>query len=169
MTDVRSLSDIALYHNDTEKSLRLFFSRSNPQLIVRFPNYLPIEIERELKERLTETEMRSILVIIARVDAALCKDYAVRCKLKKPDNVSIAFRKSYAIRKKRPRLEEDILDVWAQNVDPPTRRIISGLRGILNFRHWLAHGRYWNPGQKYGYEDAYLLADSILTGFQLYD
>jgi hypothetical protein len=47
--------------------------------------------------------------------------------------------------------------------------MIGALRGALNFRHWIAHGRYWEPklGRAYGFADIYNLAKGIVAGFPL--
>lgn len=168
MADLVSLIAIADYHVDAEASLRLYFSRRNPEYVGRFATYLPSEVNSELAERMSETDKRSTLVVLARIEAAFQKDYTERCRLKMSDNVSIAFRKIHKNRRGRARLNEDILDVWYQNVDPSSRRVISELRGMLNFRHWLAHGRYWHAGAKYSFRDAYFLAEIVLTKFPLY-
>lgn len=168
MPNLVSLLDIASYQADAEGGLRLYFSGNNPEYAKRFIAYLPSELDAELAERMSETDMRSTLVVLARIEAALRKDYIERCKLKKADNISIAFRKIHKKKGRSVRLDEDILDVWYQNVDPSSRKIISTLRGMLKFRHWLAHGRYWNPGSKYNFRDAYLLADVVLIDLPLY-
>jgi len=39
------------------------------------------------------------------------------------------------------------------------RPLISELRSVFKFRHWLAHGRFWQIGRKYDFQTLYLLAD----------
>ncbi|WP_376985193.1 hypothetical protein [Bosea sp. R86505] len=129
--------------------------------------YLAKEVTAELAERLTETDMRSSLVALARIEAALRQDYEVRCKSKMSDDVSIKFRKIHKKRGRKARLDEDILAVWTEHVDQSSRAIISKLRGMLKFRHWLAHGRYWNHGTKYDFQDIYILADAIVSDLPL--
>lgn len=168
MPDLVSLVDIADYHTDAGASLRLYFSTINPEYTQRFTTYLPSEVNAELAQRMSETDLRSTLVVLARIEAALRKDYIERgSKLKLSDDISLAFRKIYKRKGRRANLNDDILDVWYQNLDPSSRSFISTLRGMLNFRHWLAHGRYWNPGAKYDFRDAYLLADIVLTSLPL--
>ena len=169
MPDPASLADIADYHIDAEAGLKLCFSPANPEYASRFIAHLPSEISAELAERLSETEMRSALVTVSRVEAALRNDFIQRCRLKMPDDISITFRKIHKKRGVRIRLDEDILDVWYQNVDPPSRNVISTLRGMLKYRHWLAHGRWWNAGRKYSFQDVYSLAEAIFTDLPLCD
>ena len=49
-------------------------------------------------------------------------------------------------------------------------KLIGDLRGAFRFRHWLAHGRYWNPklGQKYDFVSVYSLAANVLGDFPLF-
>ena len=167
MPELQSLVDIADYHADAGHGLRLCFSRINPAYEERFTTYFPSEVDAELAERMSETDMRSALVLVARIEAALRRDYIERCRLKMADDVSIAFRKIHKKRGQRVRLDEDILDVWYQNVDPPGRKVVSTLRGLLKYRHWLAHGRYWDAGEQYSFQDSYVLAEAILTDLPL--
>jgi hypothetical protein len=161
------LVDIAAYHRDAESSLRLYFTPINPDFVVRFASDRQSEVDMELADRLGETDMRSALAVMARVEAALRVDYGQRCEMKKPDPVSRAFRKLFKSRGKKVRLEDEILEVWRQS-DPSTRPLIRELRSAFHFRHWLAHGRYWQVGNKYDFETLYLLADGVLASFPLY-
>lgn len=169
MSNPTSLVDIAEYHTDVETSLRLYFSTKNPNYLTRFTAYLPSELVAELTERVSETDMRSALVVLARIEAAFRKDYIGRCNLKLSDDVSISFRKIHKKRGIKARLDEDILETWRQNINKYDGKIISNLRGMLKFRHWLAHGRYWNFGTKYSFQDVYSLGHVVLTNFPLLD
>jgi hypothetical protein len=162
-----SLVDLAGYHRDAESSLRLYFTPVNPDFTVRFASDRPSEVEAKLADRLSETDMRFALAIMARVEAAFRIDYQQRCEKKKPDPISIAFRALSKARGRNVRLEDDIWEVWRQS-HPSTRPLISQLRSVFKFRHWLAHGRYWQVGSKYDFQTLYLLADGVLATFPLY-
>jgi hypothetical protein len=167
MPDLISLVDIANYHNDVASSLQLYFSVHSPEYSKRFLTYLPSEVGRELAERISETDQRSALVVLAGIEAAFRTDYIERCRLKRSDEISIAFRKIHRRKGRSAPLDEDILDTWYNNVEPSSRKVISSLRGMLKFRHWLAHGRYWNIGTKYTFQDIYLLADVVISDLLL--
>jgi hypothetical protein len=162
-----SLFDLADYHRDVESSLRLYFTQANPDFVVRFISNQPSEVEATLAERLSETDMRSALAIMARIEAAFRIDYRQRCERKKSDPVSIGFRKLFRERGQKVSLEDHIWEVWRQN-HPSTSPLISQLRSVFKFRHWLAQGRYWQVGSKYDFQTLYLLADGVLTSFPLY-
>jgi len=166
------LSDIANYHNDVEASLKLHFSRTNPDYDSRFATYLSSEVTRELVDRISETNIRSALVVLARLEAAFRIDYNARCKGKMADNISVKFRKlDKAYQKKRGgrvRLDEDIFEIWRQEGNQNLKNLISQLRGFFKFRHWISHGRYWAVGRSHDFQDIYLLADAIISEFPLH-
>lgn len=163
--ELLSLVEIAKYHADTDAALRFYFSTTNPEFLVRFLAYSGAKVAEELAERIRETDMRSSLVVMARVEAAFRIDYENRCRKKEPDAVSIEFRKVFKRRGKYARLDEDIWETWRRNVDPSTGQLISQLRSMFKFRHWVAHGRSWKLGNKYDFQTVYPLANAILTSF----
>lgn len=160
-----SLLDLADYHRDAEASLRLYFSPGNPHFLVHFAGERPSDVAVKLANWTRETDMRSALAVMARVEAAFRLDYAWRRKAKRPDAVSITFRKHRA--NKKVRLDADIWETWKIN-DPAKGPLIGQLRGAFRFRHWLAHGRYWQAGQKYDFQTLYLLAQTVLAAFPLF-
>ncbi len=46
------------------------------------------------------------------------------------------------------RLKEDILEIWKQKVRGVHKPTISSFYELINYRHWIAHGRYWLYQQK---------------------
>lgn len=159
-----SLLALADYQRDAEASLRLYFTSINPDFVVLFAGDRPSDVAAKLADRIHETDMRSALAIMASVEAAFRLDYEWRLKAKKPDAVSITFRRH---RRRNVRLDEDIWETWKVN-HPTTGQLISQLRSAFRFRHWLAHGRYWPAGQKYDFQTLYILAQAVLTTFPLY-
>lgn len=179
-----SINDVAIYHQDVDASLRMLFTSAkltaydpmrlfitsiNPRIAARFVGKDLSQIDEELGERLYETELRSTLAMLASLDAAFRIDYLQRCQQRKRDQVSRAFRVLYDRQGSRVRLEDDIFETWKQ-VLPSTAHLVSQLKGAFKFRHWLAHGRFWEPkhGGKYDYQVIYILAQSVLANFRLY-
>lgn len=167
MPSPQSFSDIVFFQNDAETALRLYYSQSNPNYTAIFASYLPSEVSSILAARLDENDMRSALVLMARIEAAFRIDYKERGRQKLPDSVSTAFRKIHKIRGDRARLDEDIWETWREFSGAPERQLISALRGAFRFRHWLAHGRHWSVGQKHDFQDLYILAAAVLANFPL--
>jgi hypothetical protein len=110
--------------------------------------------------------MASALTILSALEAAFRIDYLQRCYLRQKDPLSRAFRDLHRRKQTRVRLETEIFDIWKEYTDVEAK-LISDLRGAFNFRHWLAHGRYWEPklGRKYDFVTVYALAAIVLSSF----
>lgn len=163
-----SIVNVAAYHKDTDSSLRLFFTDINPYFEVRFFGQSRATIEAELLDRLSETDFRSALAILTRLEAAFRVDYDYRCKKRKKDAISKAFRALYKEKKDRARLEDDILRTWRES-EPGARDLIGELKSAFRFRHWLAHGAFREPkvARRYAYEDIYALAEITFAKLEL--
>ena len=160
------LSEIATHKKAIWSSLTLYFSTASPNYPGRFVTYAANEVTEELRERLKETDLTSSLTVLASVEAAFRMDYLERCYRKGKDPVSRAFRDIYKNKLQHVSLEDEIFEVWANNL-PGARPVIGELRGAFRFRHWLAHGRYWTPkwGRRYNFDDVFALADLTLSSF----
>ncbi len=68
----------------------------------------------------------------------------------------------------RASLEDEILEHWKACYGTYTQ-LISDLKGAFKYRHWLAHGRYWEPkmGQSYDYFTVLTIAQNIYTHLPL--
>jgi hypothetical protein len=106
----------------------------------------------------------SALAVMARIEAAFQVDYKRRCDGNKSDPVSVAFRRISRSRGRKARLDEDIWETW-RSCHLTTSPIISQLRSVFKFRHWLAHGRYWQHGNKYDFQTLYGLAVVVFNSF----
>ena len=170
MASVARIVHIAEYHNDVVSSLRLYFDAPSQDFTARYYDKTKAQLESLLAARLEETELRSALTILADLEAAFRFDYEYRCLKRLKDPVSRGFRTIQKSRKKRVGFDEDILEEWKRR-SPNLRRLVGELRGALNFRHWLAHGRYWEPklARKYDFSVIYALADAILQAFPLHE
>lgn len=157
---------IAEYRNDVVSALRLYFSNASPSFNNRFVGYSSAEVKNALRERLDETERRSSLAILISLERAFRLDFEYRHRRKVKGNLSRAFR---TIRKSRRnvRLDEDIFDAWKGSVTG-SNRLIGQLKGAFRFRHWLAHGEYWElKGNKYDFDSLYDIAVEVLNTFDL--
>jgi hypothetical protein len=94
-------------------------------------------------------------------------DYLNRCYGKKKDELSRELRALYNKYEDDVSFDEDILRAWKQHVHG-LGALISEIRGAFKFRHWLAHGRYWNPklGMNYDYYSVSILAVEVKSVLQ---
>jgi len=139
---------------DTKRSISRDGGVSDP----RFRGMTADEVEAVFYQTLEETDRQASLFLVASAEAVLSVDFLRRVKTRKKDPVSREFREIYKNTKtrRRLRLDEDILATWAKRV-PGAKPSIAELRGALNYRHWLAHGRYWVPKLGRQYDPAGLL------------
>lgn len=158
------LEEIAEHHADVESALSLYYGFSGEKtfLAAKFVGYTQRELSVEFEKRIDELERTSSLVLFSFLEAKFRLDYLQRCRSKKKDPLSRKFRAIYKRKDFRVSLEEDILQNWKEH-HPEFRPLISELIGAFKYRHWLAHGRYWNPklGRKYDYAYTYFLASQI--------
>jgi hypothetical protein len=154
-----SLEEIAKYHEDAVSSLKFYFDEAPPS-IERFFDSTPQERVGELKKRIDETALRSILITLAALEASFRIDYEDRCRRRLKDSLSRALRDVYRQRgAKKTRLDEDIFEAWRNHIVESKRRI-GDLRSAFKVRHWLAHGRYGErkPSASFDFDDYYDLA-----------
>ena len=163
-----ALDEIDQHHRDIESALRNYFSRENPCFETRFAGYTPDEVRHEMNARLEEHERSTSLNLLAALEAAFRIDFLQRCYERKKGCLSRAFREVHTQKGNLVSLERDILSAWKQNSSVPPG-VISNLKGVFRYRHWLAHGRYWEPklGRKYDYQDLATLAEAVFDGFPL--
>ena len=166
--DVQDLNDIASYHEDAVKALTRYFSDWENIDGIQYIGKSRAEISQIFQERLSETELRSVLQLLASLEAALRVDFILRCEAKKKDNLSKAFRSLYRDKKYSVRLDEDILELWIDH-HPQLKDVVGKLRGAFHLRHWLAHGRYWRPKNwiRYSYLDIEAIATVFFDNFPL--
>lgn len=155
-----NFEDVAEIFAIREKSLKLFFSSTNPEYLISFVGYTPDEILEELHYQISEVERDACLNILAAIEALFRLDYAIRCEEKDKAEISRRFRYLFSEHQYRLPLEESIFEEW-KNESTVKSSVISYLKGAFKYRHWLAHGRYWTlkAGKpKYDFYELYTLA-----------
>jgi hypothetical protein len=170
-----SLEDIEEYYVDSESALNCYFEPSSAGRIIpaRFIGYTKEEIGNELKSRKESLDRMCSLEILAAIEAKFRIDYLVRSQKKKKDDLSKAFRKIYRIKKNKASLTDDIIRTWKSEY-PLHKTRLDNLGKALDYRNWLAHGRYWMPKKsphisKYDYLTIYMLALDILGNMELHE
>jgi hypothetical protein len=165
--ECQSLAEIAEYHNDTVDALAFFLQALWEQKYPRFVGYSLAKFEDLLQNRIRETDLRSSFAILAAIEAALRNDYEFRATKRRKDALSKAFREIYKKKPKKVRFDEDLLDLWVQHY-PGLRKVVGELRGALDFRHWLAHGRSWDRPVhgRFDFFNIYNLAATLFAEFE---
>lgn len=166
-----SLNDISLHYADCEASLRAYFGSAHRHE-ERFGGFSEAEVFSQLRERRNELSHSSSFTILAALEAVFRIDYLQRAYRRKKDVLSRDFRQLYKEKGTLASLENDILAVWKIHThhDASASKIIGELKGALKYRHWLAHGRYWEQKsgiERYDYLTIYGLAEQIMDNFPL--
>jgi len=156
-----SLEEIQKYHEDAVSSLRYYFTEA-PSSFARFFDSTPQELVVELRRRLEETDFRSILVTLAALEASFRIDYQSRCRERLKDDLSRALRAIYKEKEIHVSLDQDIFEAWKDHF-PESKGMIGELRAAFRLRHWLAHGRYWEPriGRNFDFDSVFDLAVAV--------
>lgn len=98
----------------------------------------------------------SCMGILSATEGELRRDYLLRVARRDKSEIGRRFRSAYKDREARIALEDGILHSLLVE-RPGLKSTLSRFKGALRYRHWLAHGRYWNPklGQRYVPEDVF--------------
>lgn len=159
------LVDIADHYDLISSSMANFYSENSLAFVNRYAFSTLAQITADQQKATNEFEMSICLTIFASLEASFRMDYLRRVDGKFKDALSQAFIKIYR-RKRNKAAFEDLLDVWKRHA-PNSDVYVRELKGALAFRHWLAHGRYWEPklARRHSYVDIYRLANNIIANF----
>lgn len=161
------------YYTDSEESLNAFYNVNllTGTIPAKFIGYTRQEIDNELKERKKILDRMCSLELLSAIEARVRIDYIIRGQNKLRDDFSRKIRDIYDIKENHASLVDDILRIW--KVEKPNHKTrLDELGKALDYRHWLAHGRYWQPKrkphiEKYDYLSLYALAANILNNLEL--
>lgn len=168
-----AIDEVAEYYIDSEDALNSFygFDLSTGPVPAKFIGYSKEELDEELEARKETLDRMCSLEVLAAIEARLRIDYIVRSQNRLRDNFSKKLRKTYDKKGNRASLTDDILSIW--KTEFPEHKIrLDNLGKALDYRNWLAHGRYWQPKRtphiyRYDYLSIYTLASEILANMEL--
>lgn len=156
---------IALSYNTKLAALQLYYSADNPNFISLFGTFTKQEIRAELDQQLAEAEHDSCLALLAALEAVFQLDFKRRVASKGNDEPAKEFKRLaiyYGKRSKRVPFDERILETWKQS-GLIGGSLISEIRTAFRYRHWLAHGRYWQQtmGRNYDFYALTTITDQV--------
>lgn len=112
----------------------------------------------------SEEELEHLICfdLISATEAVLRLDFYTKVYNKDKSNIGRTFRTLEKKKGNKISLEDDIIANWKEIV-VARKNDFSNFLGLINYRHWLAHGRYWKPkiGQQYTPSIAYNIAENI--------
>ncbi|KAF3978157.1 MAG: hypothetical protein HFP77_03365 [Methylococcales symbiont of Iophon sp. n. MRB-2018] len=168
-----TIEDIEEYYVDSEDSLNSFYDVdfNSGEISVKFFGYSKKELFDELKERKETLDRMCSLEILVAIEARIKIDYIIRGQDKLKDQFSKKIRVVYGSKENRASLKDDIISIWRSEF-PEHKTRLDNFCSALDYRNWLAHGRYWQPKKaphvhKYDYLSIYSLAEDILNNMNL--
>jgi hypothetical protein len=168
-----SLDDIQSYYVDSENALNAYFMDSHltGSSSVRFFGYTTDKLNAELQHRKEYLDRMCSLEVLSAIEARFHIDYIVRTEKRKKDDLSKAFRKIFKERRQKVTLKDHLIKTWRIQY-PQHKTRLDKFSKALDYRHWLAHGRYWQPNRSphsanYDYLEIYTLASDIFAHMDL--
>lgn len=164
-----TIEEIEKFYFYSHQSLIPYFSEKSSD----FTGFTISELNSELKEHQLALDRVSALEILAFLEARFRIDYLIRCQERKKDPLSRAFREVYSTKGNKASLADDILRIWKE-IHPSYKTSLDSFKKALDYRNWLAHGRYWEPKKnphitKYDYLGVNLIANNIMENIILYE
>ncbi|MFL1909443.1 hypothetical protein [Plesiomonas shigelloides] len=133
--------DVTKIKTRADDSINLLYSRKNPDFTSYFVGMSYEEVLAERDLALRENDLMYSLLLLTCIEAMLRLDADTRSSRKLKDKLSVAL----GVYHPRARLDEDIINVRMATEDKALRRHYLFLKECFQYRHWLAHGRYWVP------------------------
>lgn len=163
------IDEIVQQYQDSSSAIRFYFSLQNPKAYELFVGLSESELLEQCNKVLQENELALSLVLLSALEANFRVDYISRVERKLKDDLSRHFRELHKNHGNRVSLEDDILKGWKSYANTH-QKLIGEIRSAFKYRHWLAHGRYWQPklGQEYDFFKLQSLCESSLEQFNFY-
>ncbi|HZY81738.1 MAG TPA: hypothetical protein VFE50_19580 [Cyclobacteriaceae bacterium] len=100
--------------------------------------------------------------MIAAIEGLLRTHFIQKVHEREKSDLGREFRKIDKTKNQKISLEKDIIESW-KRFRTDQKKHFSDLLGLLKYRHWLAHGRYWQPklGRQYDVHITYSIAKNI--------
>ena len=153
---------IEFFFQRRENALKQYYnSAKNPDFITEFGTYSANELTDELRTQLEEIDRDACLALLAAIEAAFQGDARLRVARKNSQGLNGLLKKRLK-RTRRVSFENGILKDW-QSSGLLGGGLLSDLKAVFNYRHWLAHGRYWEAhlGRYYDYYAVATLAQQV--------
>ena len=127
------------------------------------------EVDAYFNSVLEEVDHHVCLSLIASAESAIIVDFRRRIADRKKDVVSRSFIELFKLKDRdvrKVKFDDDILQTWASQ-SRGCKKAIGEFRGALNYRHWLAHGRYWECDSSYHPETVMKIIQEMLAAMSI--
>ncbi|NPV02786.1 MAG: hypothetical protein HPY53_15550 [Brevinematales bacterium] len=163
----QKITEIADLRNLSLSATRLYFSLKNPNYKIDFVSLTIDEVQEKKGVVENELEIDFCLNLLSSFEAVLRIDYAFRCQNRKRDELSRYFRNYYKNYGLKVNFEEIILHGWKMYF-LDVKNEINFIITAFQYRHWIAHGRYWVYNKKrYDFDDLYIVIERIMNSIPI--
>ena len=164
----KSIEAIWSWYEDQQEAIRDFKNKLRNALLSSLKvqdKFLGLSMDNVEEYFLDSEKELDYLVsfdIISSTEALLRIDFLRKVYNKDKSDLGRAFRQIYKQKANWISLEEDIIETW-KKIESSKKKYLSDFLGLLNYRHWIAHGRYWTPklGMQYNVDVSYEISDKI--------
>lgn len=167
-----TLPNIDEFYTNVCEAIKAKYSNTiNVNYYVDFMGRSKDSVDAERDKAFAELEKEATLCLLSYMESVFRTDFIIRCDLKKKDKLSLLFRKSYDRTKRKYQygFRDVVIDGWKE-VYPAHKNAFDRIVEMMNYRNWLAHGRYWvfkdNPG-KYTYSAVHDVIEAFESSFQM--
>ena len=144
-----TLAEVATYYDSTLAAIDEYYNPTgtNPALI----GLSKKEVKTKREKLLRELSIECGMMLMSAVEAAFRTDFVLRCRKSRKEQIDYDFKRVLEGVKElyHVRIREDLIDRWAKEY-PADKHCFSLLKNRLDYRNWVAHGRYWNKYQNAG-------------------
>lgn len=168
-----SLDEVIEQKDDIDKALLIMYSEDNATYQSLFVGRSKDEIEEEMLMRMDESDKTHSLLLLTAVEAMFRLDAEERYRRKNKDPLSRKIRELYRTRK-NIKLEDHLITARAE-VEPLMKRYFDALKGAFKYRHWLAHGRYWESNipeirtRKFDFTNIHFIVSNVISNSEFKD
>lgn len=161
-----TIEEIYSYYQISEDSLNMYFTQNNNKLT----GYSLYEIQQAKLDNINILDRNIVFEILAFLEAILRVDYHHRIKNRKKDPLSRSFQEIHKQKGNKVSLIGDILKKHREH-NQENKKIIDAFQRALDYRNWLAHGRYWKSektNNNYDFLSTMMLANTLINNINLY-
>ncbi len=121
------------------------------------------EVEAHFLAQRRRLDLLTMFELLAMTEAVLKLDFQDRVLNRRKDPLSRRFRELNKVRPRGIRLKEHLIQLIEEE-GLVIGKVVNDFRALLPLRHWLAHGRHWNPklGRAYTPGDVYDISRRFL-------
>lgn len=161
-----SLQDIKRYYDYSLRAIECTYSASaNNRYDEIFFGRAETEIRQEAAAVKRELSHLCSLCAMAYIESLFRIDSFVRVKHKCKGDLTSTVRALLKAKSSIPLVRfEDLLDVWKDEYASEAE-LFRNIKNSFKFRHWIAHGRYWQPhddiDRHFDFPDIFILAQQV--------